>query len=1165
MPNAAHPRHAPRLVVPVFIFLALAVAGAGVLLTSRRHHATDAELHLRLSTAAELKAMQVAAWRGERREDAQVQSANVTLMPAVLRLLEGRANGEEKLGISNWLKSLCAQYRYENAVLTAPSGEIILSAGSLQGDAAYYRSIAREIGESAEPTRFGGITPSGTDPARPGPPRQYVAGKLKKASGETAGALVLGIDPEHDVYPALLDWPGSGRTGELLLVHKADDALEYLNAPRMGPGQLFRRRPLSQTYLPGVRAVLGESDRLDGVDYRGQNVLAEACAVPDSDWIVLAKMDRSEAFAEENRDKVQLTILLTILVLLGSAVAGLLMRSHEARTYREKYEAELARQSLLGRYNFLTKYANDAIVVWEGSGRIVDANDRATAMFGYSREELLQLRLPDLKPQDFEAEFRKLEGLIRDRRNVVFETVNRRKNGTAFPTEVSACLIDFETVPHFVSIFRDISERKQAEHQINRLNHLYAVLSHCNSAIVRATTEQGLFDDVCRIAVNSGGFRLAWIGRVDRMQEAVVPVTMAGPEAGYLQEVRIRVGEHEEALGPTGRCIVERRGVACTDFTTDPAMKNWREDAARHGLRSSMSLPLTRRGEAVFIFGIYSSEPGFFSAEEIALAEEVGESISMALDRLDLQRERLQAEERLRITHERLELALDAANEAYWDWIVETDTCYLSPRFYSITGYAWRELRSGHEALTDVVHPEDRGIVARKLECLLNGTAKSTVAEYRLLHKDGHSIWVLGSAKVAEANPDGTPRRIVGTRVDISQRKLLEMQFLQAQKMESVGRLASGVAHDFNNFLTVINGYTALLLDEVPPGSPFAKHLAAIQEAGDRSAALTRQLLAFSRKDVEQPEPLDPNAIIRGLQKMVGRVTGGNVQLRLELAPDAGIVLADPTHLEQVIMNLTINARDAISDSGTILVETRRVDLPEPASPPNFSGPFVRLTVADNGCGMTPEVQSKIFEPFFTTKAKGRGTGLGLATVYSIVARCGGFIRVESDAGKGSAFHVYLPCVNRQPAAPAHPPGAKTAARAEGTVLVVEDRPTVLALAVEILKQSGYRVLAAAGGTDALAISQNYRGRIDVVLSDILMPGMSGPELVAQLLKSRPGIKVVYVSGSVDETVQPEDLTAAGAILLNKPYKPESLLARMREALSRPPAGGNDEEKRETA
>lgn len=387
-------------------------------------------------------------------------------------------------------------------------------------------------------------------------------------------------------------------------------------------------------------------------------------------------------------------------------------------------------------------------------------------------------------------------------------------------------------------------------------------------------------------------------------------------------------------------------------------------------------------------------------------------------------------------------------------------------------------------------------------------------------------------------------------RAELEHKQAME-QLRQAQKMEAIGQLAGGVAHDFNNLLTVINGYSTLILHEMPKEDPFRPEVEHILQAGERAADLTHQLLAFSRRQILEPKVINVNLLVRNLEKMLKRLIRENVILNTRLEESIGMVKADPGQVEQIIMNLVVNARDALEYGGIVTIETADAELDEAFVRENrgaIAGSYVMLAVHDNGTGMTEEVKRKIFEPFFTTKAQGRGTGLGLATVYGIVKQSGGYIQVSSEPGHGSQFRVFLPRENSE----AHTDHDRTrlaGPRGSETVLVVEDEHGVLNLAVRTLRGRGYNVLQASSPSAAVEIFRQNRAMIDLVLSDVVMPDRSGPKLAEELRELYPELKILFMSGYTDDSIVPQELTGDRTAFILKPFSPDALASKVREIL----------------
>jgi nitrogen-specific signal transduction histidine kinase len=400
----------------------------------------------------------------------------------------------------------------------------------------------------------------------------------------------------------------------------------------------------------------------------------------------------------------------------------------------------------------------------------------------------------------------------------------------------------------------------------------------------------------------------------------------------------------------------------------------------------------------------------------------------------------------------------------------------------------------------------------------------------------------------------GHVARVFGTCQDVTEQTRLEDQLRQSQKMEAVGRLAGGVAHDFNNLLTVIQGYADVL--SINSGvDGYAERTEAIEQiriAGQRAAALTRQLLAFSRQSILQTKVLELNPVVSNLVPMLRRVIGEDITLVTNLDPKGETVLADAGQLEQVIMNLAVNSRDAMPQGGTLTVESTSVNVTEiPGVPPETpQGRYALLTVKDTGTGMTPQVQARVFEPFFTTKEVGKGTGLGLATVYGIVKQSGGFIRLYSDIGHGATFHVYLPCAKGEVERARPVSGVGPTPTARTTILLIEDEAPVRRLLRSVLAGHGYTVLEAESGEEALSIASGHAGEIHLILSDVVMPGTGGPETVRALRQARPAAQVIFMSGHTDDSVVRHGLTDKGQYFLQKPFTAVALLKQVREVLT---------------
>ncbi|MCP3978120.1 MAG: response regulator [bacterium] len=531
------------------------------------------------------------------------------------------------------------------------------------------------------------------------------------------------------------------------------------------------------------------------------------------------------------------------------------------------------------------------------------------------------------------------------------------------------------------------------------------------------------------------------------------------------------------------------------------------------------------------------------------------EAVGHALRRARLEQERSAAlvalresEERYRASEARYRALVENAPEAIL--VLDVDRgCFVDMNENAVSMFGMDRaaiMRAGLADLCPPRQPDGRrsdeaapGYIGRALE------GECVVFEW--VHRDSRGRDIPTEIRLIEL-PSSTRRLVRGSITDITQRKQIEEQLRHSQKMEAVGQLAGGVAHDFNNLLTAINGYADLALARGVEDPEVVEDLEEILNAGERAAALTRQLLAFSRKQIIQPRVLDLNSLIRNLMKMVRRLIGEHIELQLGLEPELYNIDADPTQIEQVVVNLAVNARDAMPGGGSLRVETRNATLSGGSVPAEVRpGDYVVLAIRDTGRGMTAETAARIFEPFFTTKERGKGTGLGLATVYGIVRQNKGHIGLDSEPENGAEFTVYLPRSDKQldstlVAAATSPYGTET-------VLLVEDEGLVRSLAARSLRSYGYTVIEAASAADALRVSAGLEGALDLVVTDVVMPGMSGQELAQRLIATHPQTKILFVSGHSDELVQEHGAIEPGIAFLQKPFSPEALSRRVRQML----------------
>jgi PAS domain S-box-containing protein len=521
-------------------------------------------------------------------------------------------------------------------------------------------------------------------------------------------------------------------------------------------------------------------------------------------------------------------------------------------------------------------------------------------------------------------------------------------------------------------------------------------------------------------------------------------------------------------------------------------------------------------------------------------------AVDRELREAEVRRGKRRAEEELRESEQRYRRIVETTNEGVCIVDVHSVIRFANHRMAGLLGYGVDELLG--KSIFDFVESASRSTLEKGLD--KGEGALPGEIEIRFKRKDGTDLWMLvDSAPILDAA--GRREGALAMSLDITSRKRLEDQLRQSQKMEAIGSLAGGVAHDFNNLLSVILSYTTLLLEGLKPGDPIAGELQEVRGAGERAAALTRQLLAFSRRQVLELRVLDLNQVLGGMEKMLKRLLAEDVELSLLTFHGLGKVRADAGQIEQIVMNLVVNARDAMPQGGKISIETGNAELDAAYAALHLGvkpGPYVVLAVTDSGMGMDAATQARIFEPFFTTKEVGKGTGLGLSTVFGIVQQSGGHIWVYSEPGKGTTFKIYLPRIDGE-ADTVRASSPPATLRGTETILLVEDEEAVRGVARSMLRRQGYNVLDAQNGGEAFLVSEKYAATIHLLITDVVMPRMSGRELAERLAPVRPEMKVLYLSGYTDKAIVHHGVLESGIAFLQKPITPDVFLRKVREVL----------------
>jgi len=755
-------------------------------------------------------------------------------------------------------------------------------------------------------------------------------------------------------------------------------------------------------------------------------------------------------------------------------------------------------------FELLVRYSRDIILfIRRKDRRIIDFNETAIKAYGYSRDELLSLEIGDLRSPETSA-LVPMQVDKADLSGILFETIHRRKDGTLFPVEVSSIGADINGERCILSIIRDITERRRIEQALKEsTRYLHQLINHIVDPVF-VIDRQHQF-----VLVNDAMCTFTGWKREDLLVRSVRQLRLPTEEAD-------KIWDQESLIFENGR------NFAAEEKATDA-------QGIEHTVITKKSLFVDDAGNAQIV-GIIADVTQLKTAEQA-----------------------------LQKSQEILAEAQRQANIGSFEFDFQTGRLDWSDEMFRIFGIRQEDFRGRGEDFQAHIHPEDLPQVDKIREEGLTQAGPLSL-DFRIVRPNGHIRFIRMISEIT-FDTDGNPLRRIGTFQDVTERKLAEgeqakliAQLQQAQKMESVGRLAGGVAHDFNNMLGVILGHAEMALEQVDPALPLYSDLMQIQKAARRSADLTRQLLAFARRQTVTPKVLDLNETITGMIGMLQRMIGENINLSWRPVEPVWPVRIDPSQIDQILANLCVNAGDAIADVGRITIETENCTLDRDyciAHEGCVSGDYVRLAVSDNGNGMSKEIQGRIFEPFFTTKEVGKGTGLGLATVYGAVKQNSGYITVESELGTGTAITIYLPRhMENGEQTQTREPGEITR-KGKETVLVAEDEIDILKLTTAMLQKLGYSVLAASSPGEAMRLAREHTCEIDLLLTDVIMPEMNGRMLAKKLQSIYPHVKCLFMSGYTADVVARHGVLDEGINFIQKPFSAQDLANKLVEVLGR--------------
>ncbi len=1087
----------------LLIFFALSasilVVGSFVFRNSEKNF--RAEINRQLSGIADLRVSDLQLWRKERLGDGDVLFKN----PSITRLVDdffGKSGDPAaRHQLLMWFKKEEQSYHYDRVWLLDAQGVTRLTS-PLEAEPAPL-VISKHVAEVLKSRKV--IL---QDFYRDERDKRVYMGVLiplfdESPAHQPLGVIDLRIDPEIYIYPYLEKWPFPSLTGETAILRREGDQAVLLNESRFQKNTALNvRAPMTRTDLPAIQALLGKEGIIDAVGYEGKPVVAALRTIPDSPWALVVRRDTSEVYAPMRSRTGEIVAMMVVLLFGAGAGVGMIWRGQNSRLYQERAESLEERVALNIRYRQFFEATRDGVLILETStGKIVDANPYLIELLGYERDALVGEKIWNQdtfkKLAANKSEFLKFTNKDPTEKDLLqLET----KDGRPILVEF-AChgyRVKDQDLTQFN--FHDITARLKAENEVRRSELFFrAVIENALDGVtiiepdgnIRYTSPavKSILGYEVAEMVQTNGFALIHPEDVQKVG-VIFQEVLSSPEISRIVEFRYK---HKDG---TWR-ILETAGKS--HFFTDPDFQgvvlNYRDVTER------------KKNEDAFL----RSERSFK-----ALIEQSPDGMGI----------------------------IDQTNRIR----------FVNPSFLRMVGYESLEEIIGRSPM-DFLEPETQEVVRKRLSDINTKGGVNRPLECRLIRKDGGRL----NAEISSfASFFEGEQVVVSIARDITERKKAEEALKKhedemrlAQKMDAIGRLAGGVAHDFNNLLSVVSGNAEFIRRNLESGHSPDEELEDILMAVHQGAELTKQLLVFGKKQVSQPEPISLNQVCVEMGKMFRRLIDPKIELHFIQDKEQKFIQADQGQMQQVILNLVINARDAMPQGGKLTIQTDHLTLdglsPDPLDK-MLPGPYVRLKVTDTGAGMSPEIQQRIFEPFFTTKAD-KGTGLGLATVYAIVKNWAGTIFVHSVPGAGSTFTLYFPVLDRVDGSQAEVKQGGIIPMGSETILIAEDQGSFRKVLVRDLERNGYKVLQGENGVEALDAANRYGETIDLLLTDTVMPKMNGKQLMDELKKTRPDIKAIFISGYAQDILSEQGILDSGIHLIQKPFSLDFLLRQLRKVL----------------
>jgi len=1049
-------RRTPWHLILIFFILSIAIWTGGFFSNRHEKQRITQSLQQELAAIADLKVKQITDWRNERLGDAEIIFNNHLIINQIQEWLRNPSSGYKR-EILEWFAAIQKFFGYQNILLIDAKGNVRLS---VYDEKNLLGLESRRLFAEAMKSRkiiFSDLYRSKvSNTIRIGLFIPLIPHDKERIP---VGLILLRIDPYQFLYPLVQSWPTQSKTAETVLVRKEGNEVLCLNELRHKKNTaLSFKMPITEKYLPSVMAAKGYKGILDAVNYRGVTVLAVTRSIPETSWHMVAQVDAEEIYAPIQNKSWVITLIVTVLIIGSGIILGFIWRHQSADFYRRKYEMEQRHSALLERFEYLTKYANDIILLADEDYRIVEANERAVQSYGYERDDFLRLQLHNLrmpKARDvFDAQMKE----VKTRNGLVFETEHQRKDRSPFPVEVSSRVIDIEGNKFYQYIIRDITERKKAEEELKRVNRALRTISECNQALVRITDEKTLLNEMCKIIATVGGYRLAWVGYAEYDEKKTVrPVAYAGHDEGFLERLHFTWADTEYGRGPSGTTIRTGRPAVFNDISSNPALAPWQADALKRGYASAIGLPLIMNSDSIGALTICAGEPDAFHDDEIRLLTELANDLSYGISALRIREEHRLAEEALRESEAFILAVLDnlpvgiAVNSI--DPAVKFE--YMNdnfPKYYRTT----REKLADPDAFWEAVYedPKFREEIKKRVikDCASGDPERMCWTDVPISRKGGRTTFIsarnipvpnknlmisvvwdvtyhkeiekelkkhreqlekLVRERTAELENANRKLEVLNSELVQRQKEAEDAKFRAEAATRAKSDFLANMSHELRTPLNSIIGFSEILQYEMYGilNKQQQEYVNDILSSGKHLLNLINDILDLSKVESGKMElELSTFSLLNILEMskvmFKEKALKHSIKLSLDVETNADIeIKADERKLKQILFNLMGNALKFTPDGGSVNINARKIV--------DREIDFIEISVEDTGLGIKQEDMDNLFKEFSQLETpyekKYEGTGLGLALTKKFVELHGGRIWVESEFGKGSRFSFVIP------------------------------------------------------------------------------------------------------------------------------------------------------------